>query len=200
MNDVSLPERKAALRTEVTGRRQRLGPEERARAAAALAEYLDRLMTDRAGVIAGFWPLAQEIDPRPALNRLHARGRPLALPRMQGRDRPLVFHTWQPGQRLVQGHFEVMQPDADRPPAEPDVVLVPLLAFDRAGRRIGYGAGYYDRTLQALRAVRPGLQTIGIAFAVQQVPEVPVEAHDEPLDLILTEDGPVEIERGAARA
>lgn len=199
MNPPSLLERKASLRAEVAARRQLLGPEDRARAAERLAQYLDDLVTDPAIVTAGFWPLAQEIDPRPALNRLHARGQQLVLPRMQGRGRPLVFHAWQPGQRLVAARFEVMEPHADTPRRMPDLVLVPLLAFDRAGRRVGYGAGYYDRTLQALRAERAGVLAVGIAFAVQQVEAVPVGEHDQPLDLIVTEDGPVEIARDPAR-
>ena len=200
LSQPALLERKAALRAAVAGRRQALGPEERARAATELASHIDELLAHGAGVVAGFWPLAQEIDPRPALNRLHARGRPLALPRMQGRDRPLAFHSWQPGQILVQGRFEVMEPPADAPVVEPDLVLVPLLAFDPAGRRVGHGAGFYDRTLEHLRSRRPGLRAIGIAFAVQEVEAVPVGAHDEPLDLVVTERGPIAIPGRAARA
>jgi len=138
-------------------------------------------------VVSGYWPLGAELDPRPCLRRLAVRGHRLALPRMQGERSPLAFHLWQEGDRLIAGGFGVMQPDPAAPRVAPDVLLVPLLAFDRRGGRLGYGRGYYDRTLRALREEGAGRLAIGLAFALQEVAEVPLTASDEPLDAVITE-------------
>jgi 5-formyltetrahydrofolate cyclo-ligase len=116
------------------------------------------------------------------------RGHGLALPRMQGALQPLRFHRWGLDDALVQGPFRVMEPAEGEPVSQPDVVLVPLLAFDRSGRRLGYGAGFYDRTLAALRTERPGLLAVGVAFAGQEVSEVPNGPDDEALDAVITEE------------
>jgi 5-formyltetrahydrofolate cyclo-ligase len=138
-------------------------------------------------VVAGFWPLAGELDPRAIMTALAARGHTLVLPRMAGRRAPLEFRSWAPGDPLVQGPFRVMEPGPDRPLLRPGLVLVPLLAFDRRGHRLGYGAGFYDRTLRALRAGGEGALAVGVAFALQEIDEVPALEHDEPLDAVVTE-------------
>ena len=143
---------------------------------------LERCTFDAGAVVGGFWPLAGEIDVRPLLLALAGRGHGLALPMTPRRGEALSFHRWRPGQALLPGRFGTSHPDWD--PVAPDLLLVPLLAFDRQGRRLGYGGGYYDRTLDGLAA-----RTIGAAFARQEVPEVPVEAHDRRLDAIATECG-----------
>ncbi|MDQ2105783.1 5-formyltetrahydrofolate cyclo-ligase [Azospirillum isscasi] len=138
------------------------------------------------GPVAGYWPLGSELDARPLLLHLKAAGRPVALPVSGPRGQALTFRDWDPAQPLAAGRYGIHEPGADRPEAVPAVLLVPMLAFDRSGHRLGYGAGYYDRTLDALRAVRPVL-AVGVAFAAQEMDAVPCGAHDERLDWILTE-------------
>jgi 5-formyltetrahydrofolate cyclo-ligase len=139
------------------------------------------------GIVSGYWPLAGEFDPRPAMDRLAGRGHPLALPRVRGWGRPLAFHAWRPGNPLTAGPFQVLEPSPDAPVVNPRILLVPLLAFDRAGRRLGYGAGYYDMALRDLRAQSPAPFAIGVAFAAQEVDEVPTGPRDQMLDAVVTE-------------
>ena len=138
-------------------------------------------------VVAGFWPLPGEIDIRPLLAALHRAGHPLCLPRTPPRGNALTFHGWQPGDPLRTERFGTSAPDG--PLLSPTVLLVPLLAFDRTGRRLGYGGGYYDRTLAALA----GATTIGCAFAAQEVACVPAGSNDVPMDAIATERGLIRI-------
>lgn len=141
-----------------------------------------------ARTIAGYMPIGSEIDPRPALRDLERRGHSLCLPVVVGDDRPLEFRAWGSGDPLEDGAFDVKIPTADAPVVTPDAVLVPGLAFDGDGFRIGYGKGYYDRTLTELRARGPVL-VAGLAYAVQMVDAVPHEGHDAPLDMVVTEKG-----------
>ncbi len=151
---------------------------------ARLAGHVLARCAPRAGqVVAGFWPLAGEIDVRPLLLALAGRGHAVVLPRAPEPGEGLSFHRWRPGTALLRGRFGTMQPLCD--PLIPDVMLVPLLAFDRGGGRLGYGGGYYDRTLAAL----PGCRTVACGFAAQAVEAVPVQAHDRRLDVIATEQG-----------
>jgi 5-formyltetrahydrofolate cyclo-ligase len=182
-----LVQRKAALRAEQRRRRRALGPGGGAAAAAVAERLIAEFRLPRGGVVSGYWPLADELDPRPAMTRLAALGHPLALPRVQGRRRPLAFHAWRPGEPLLAGPFEVMEPAPHAPLATPRVLLVPLLAFDRRGRRLGYGAGYYDLVLRELRASSPTPLAIGVAVAAQEVEEVPTGPRDQPLDAVVTE-------------
>jgi 5-formyltetrahydrofolate cyclo-ligase len=184
----SLVRRKAALRREQRRQRSALDPHLGVAAAEAVADRLARAFRLPPGsVVSGYWPLADEFDPRPAMARLAGLGHPLALPRVQGWGRPLAFHAWQPGDPLLAGPFQVMEPSADAPLATPGVLLVPLLAFDRTGRRLGYGAGYYDMVLRDLRAHSPAPFAIGVAFAAQEVAEVPTGPRDQLLDAVVTE-------------
>ncbi|MDO9501926.1 5-formyltetrahydrofolate cyclo-ligase [Falsiroseomonas sp.] len=145
-------------------------------------------------IVAGFWPMGAEIDIRPALHALHARGHRIALPVTPRRGNPLAFRQWQPGDTLTRGPLGTSQPGPEAAPLTPDWLLVPLLAFDRAGHRLGYGGGYYDRTLATL----PGATAIGVAYACQEVDEVPVGVDDAPLTAIATESGVIFC--GAAKA
>jgi 5-formyltetrahydrofolate cyclo-ligase len=131
--------------------------------------------------------MRSEADPRPAMA---AHSGPLCLPVVAGRGRPLVFRAWMPGAPLVAGGFGAMVPAAEAAELVPEVLIVPMLAFDRQGYRLGYGGGFYDRTLAALRAAGP-VRAIGLAFAGQEVAAVPRGPWDVALDLIVTEAGVV---------
>lgn len=185
-----LARQKAALRPGLLDRRAAVARERGAAAADAVADWLRREVPLAAeAAVAGYWPLVGELDPRPALLRLAAAGHAIALPRMIAWRAPLAFHAWQPEAVLVPGRFEVMEPSPAAPEVAPDVLLVPLLGFDRQGNRLGHGAGFYDRTLQQLRARVPAPLAIGVAFAAQKLTEVPAGPDDQPLDLVVTEDG-----------
>ncbi|MSP01658.1 MAG: 5-formyltetrahydrofolate cyclo-ligase [Acetobacteraceae bacterium] len=132
-------------------------------------------------VVSGFWPLEGEIDLRPLLTALHARGHTIVLPVTPKRGQPLTFRVWRPGDAMVAERFGTMCPTGEE--RSPDFLLVPLLAFDRSGGRLGYGAGYYDRTLPLL----PRRFALGCAFAAQEVPEVPMGPQDVRLDAVATE-------------
>jgi len=150
----------------------------------ALALHVLRDLPPAAGaIVSGYWPIGDEIDVRPLLRALHDRGHRVALPVTPRRGEPLSFRGWQPGDALIPERFGTMRPIGD--PLVPDVLLIPLLAFDAAGRRRGYGGGFYDRTLAGL----PGRFRLGCAFAVQQVDAVPVGPYDMRLDAVATENG-----------
>ena len=137
-----------------------------------------------AGVpVSGFWPTAEEIDIRPLLAALHARGHTVLLPETPPVGRPLSFRRWQPGCEMVREPFGTFRPTGPR--GMPEVLFVPLLAFDRTGHRLGYGGGYYDRTLAALT----GALAIGCGFAAQEVAALPIGPFDMPLDAVATERG-----------
>jgi 5-formyltetrahydrofolate cyclo-ligase len=181
---------KAALRAGLLERRTAEALQRGAVAAAAVADSLQHEVSIAEGAaIAGYWPLVGEFDPRPALLRFAAAGHPIGLPRMIAWRAPLAFHLWRPDDVLVPGRFKVMEPSAAAPEIAPEVLLVPLLGFDRRGNRLGHGAGFYDRTLQQLRARRPAPLAIGVAFAAQELAEVPAGPDDQPLDLVVTEEG-----------
>lgn len=188
MNLPSLADEKADLRKRCYNRRIRIADDEADAAAMAVAGRLGELV-DAADqtVVSAYWPLPGELDPRPALLALGRRGAALALPRTVGDGKPLVFHAWRPEDRLIEGRFKVMEPAAETPEVTPTLLLVPLLAFDQGCRRLGHGKGYYDRTLQRLRDNNPAVLAIGVAFAVQEVERVPVDAFDQTLDMIITE-------------
>lgn len=153
----------------------------------ALARHLLSTVPLPAGAaVSAFWPMGEEIDVRPLLHRLHALRHPLGLPVVVKRGNPLTFRAWEPGDRLVPGGFGTSVPAADRPEVVPQVLLVPLLAWDRAGYRLGYGGGFYDRTLAKLRPLGPVL-AVGVAYAGQEVPAVPRDHLDARLDWLVTE-------------
>ncbi len=152
------------------------------RVAAAGLDFLEA----RPGAAAAYFPVRGEFDSVPLIGRLAAEGWTTALP-VTGECGPLSFHAWAPGGALREGRFRIPEPDGGLPVA-PAVLLVPLLAFDAHGRRLGYGRGHYDRTLAALRR-NGGVIAIGLAFDTQEVAEVPAEQHDERLDWMLTPSG-----------
>jgi 5-formyltetrahydrofolate cyclo-ligase len=144
-------------------------------------------------IIGGYWPTGTELDVRPLLTALHERGHVCALPVAQRRQ-PLTFHIWRPNDKLVAGVFGILMPDHHTPVVVPDVLLVPLLAFDGNGMRLGYGGGYLDRTIPEIRRRKP-LLTVGIAYAAQQVAKVPTDQFDQRLDWVVTETGARRTER-----
>lgn len=139
-------------------------------------------------IVSGFLPIGSEIDPRPAMELLRDRGHQICLPCVVGADRPLVFRLWAPDDPLVVESFGTRAPDSSAQVVKPDALLVPLLAFDASGFRLGYGGGFYDRSLEQLRREK-SVTAIGIAFSGQKTETVPRAAHDQPLDWIVTEVG-----------
>jgi 5-formyltetrahydrofolate cyclo-ligase len=181
---------KAAMRRDLRQRRRALPDDVRVRAHDAVAKHLTDILTiPRQAVVAGYWPMADEFDLRPLLTSLVAEGRIVGLPTVVGRDRPLVFRRWTPDTTLSLDSFGVAVPPSDAPEVRPAVLLVPLLAFDREGFRLGYGGGYYDRTLAVLRSGQEEVVAVGVAYAAQEVGRVPRARFDQRLDWIVTEDG-----------
>jgi 5-formyltetrahydrofolate cyclo-ligase len=142
-------------------------------------------VTGRA-VVSGFYPYESEIDVRPLLGKLGGEGWTPSLPVILGKNLPLEFRRWYPGEPTVPGRWDIPRPMEDAHVVSPDVLLVPMLAFDRAGYRLGYGGGFYDRTLADLKP-RKTVVAIGVAYAAQEVDFVPRGPHDVPLDFIMTE-------------
>lgn len=147
---------------------------------------LDSGLTAR--VAAGYWPMGDELDIRPLLQALAGQGGAVALPVVVAPRRPLVFRAWTPGAPLQAGAHGTRHPAADAAVLVPDLLLVPLLAFDDRGYRLGYGGGYYDRTIQALRAER-SLTVLGVAYAAQRLDAVPHDGNDQVMDGVVTELG-----------
>ncbi|AXI47491.1 5-formyltetrahydrofolate cyclo-ligase [Sulfitobacter sp. SK012] len=160
---------------------------------AAQAGYLSEVLAGYRGVpLSGFMPIRTEIDPVPAMAEASAHG-PVGVPVIVAADTPLRFAQWTPDAAMAAGAFGALIPQ-DPVFFEPEIVIVPLLSFDRAGGRLGYGGGFYDRTLEMLRAKRATL-AIGFAFAGQETNDIPLEGTDQPLDLIVTERGVIEVTR-----
>lgn len=181
---------KKALRALARARRSTLGADEAARAGAeACAAMLAGLSPAPGEEMSGYWPMGSELDIRPVLRGFAARGTPILLPVVVARDAQLAFRRWLPGDALVPAGFGTSVPDPSRPEGTPGILLVPLLAFDARGFRLGHGGGYYDRTIATLRASGRPVRAVGVAFACQEVERVPVEAFDQRLDAVATERG-----------
>jgi len=182
---------KQRLRQEARARRAqmaRLLPDYAQFLAARYADRFDDLGFARDAVVAGYWPFREEADPRPLMQALSAKGHPLALPRIARRTAPLEFRRWIEGDAMRPNAFSIAEPLASAEIMTPSIVLVPILSFDATGYRLGYGGGYYDRTLALLRAAGR-IVAIGIAYAGQEISEVPRREYDQPLDAIVTEKG-----------
>lgn len=199
MNEAAARARKDELRAEARAKRARIAPEA---AVAAALSVRDRVLAANLvparAVVSGFWPIGDEFDPRPLMEALAIEGRGLCLPVVVGKGRALAFRAWAPGDPLERAGFGLSVPPWDAAPAIPRFLIVPLLAFDRRGFRVGYGAGYYDRTIAELKAHVPRLFALGVAFALQEVPEVPALRHDQRLDAIATEAYLIHTGRGSA--
>jgi 5-formyltetrahydrofolate cyclo-ligase len=186
MSDAALTSSKADLRAAALTRRDHLSAEHRAAAAQEIAARGLPFEIMQGAVVAGYSPIRSEIDPTPLMRNLAAHDVQLALPVIIAADQPLKFRAWSPGDRLQPGRLGILEPLPGAAEIIPDMLLVPLAAFDRSGHRIGYGAGHYDRTFAQLRASRT-IIAVGLAFAAQEIPVIPASAHDARLDLVLTE-------------
>jgi 5-formyltetrahydrofolate cyclo-ligase len=185
-------EQKLHLRREMIARRDALPPDTRSAAAEAIAARPFPLSSLAGAIVSGFMPMKSEINPLPLMKKLADAGVQLALPVTGRRGQPLTMRAWTWGEPLASGVWGIREPRSEAPQVEPDILLVPLLAFDRAGRRLGYGGGYYDLTLAQLRS-RKAVTAVGLAFAVQEIASVPTTPRDAALDLVLTEHEVVDL-------
>lgn len=179
---------KEVIRKEAADRRAALKSRIADLSLALAQQFLAQVPVPQNAVVSSYWAIGDEADPQFLESELRRRGHRIVMPRVAGRNQPLDFHLWETGAKLVRGGFGLSEPSRDWPKLNPDVLIVPMLAFDRAGYRVGYGAGYYDRTIRGLRAAK-SVTAAGFAFAVQEFPELPHLAHDEKLDWIVTENG-----------
>ena len=184
--DSTVADQKARLREQTLALRDVFPAVMRAAAAETIAARPFPLRIERGMVVSGFSPMKTEINPIPLMRKLADAGVQLALPAIAGRGKPLIMRAWNFGDAFKAGQWGIREPVAEAPEIAPDILIVPLAAFDRSGHRIGYGAGYYDMTINALRAKKP-VTAIGIAFATQEIPHVPATERDARLDLVLTE-------------
>jgi 5-formyltetrahydrofolate cyclo-ligase len=181
MNGPMLSKTKTDLRHEARLRRKALA---RADFAGLIARHAEALDITRGDIVGGYHAMPDEADPSLLLARLVALGAHIAFPRVAAKAMPLEFHLVPDGEVLAPGRYGIPEPMAHWPAVTPALLLVPLLAFDPRGHRLGYGGGFYDRTLEALN-----VPAIGIAYAGQEVAAIPAEPHDRRLDMILTEHG-----------
>lgn len=183
---MDIARQKDILRREARERRATLR-EAAPHAAKCVAEgFQEKIPLRRDSVIAGYIAAHDELDPAQLIAALRARGHRLALPRVAAKNQPLAFHLWDKNASPVKGAYGLLEASSDWPLIKPDIVLVPLLAFDDEGYRLGYGGGYYDRTLRALREKR-AVSAVGLAYEAQRVSALPRDAQDEPLDCVVTE-------------
>lgn len=189
-------EEKSVLRRAAEAQREIAARRDPEGAAAAVCEhFLDALDTGAFAVVpfgaaAGYWPIGSEMDPRPILKRLKERDWRIGLPVIIRRGQPLEFREWDPALTPPEGRHHIPAPPEGAPVLRPTLLVVPLLAFDGRCHRLGYGAGYYDRTLAALR--RDGtVKAVGLAYAAQRLECLPVTPSDEALDAVVTEEGVV---------
>ena len=184
--DNPISELKAIIRRDAVTRRDAIPPGERAQAAETIAARPFPLEIVPGMTVSGFSPLKTEINPLPLMRRLADAGAQLALPVVAGRGKPLIMRAFAFGDALASGQWGIREPKSEAGEVAPDILLVPLLAFDRSGHRVGYGAGYYDMTIAKFRAMKR-ITAVGVAYAAQQIDTVPVTPRDARLDLVLTE-------------
>jgi len=177
---------KEALRNATLAKRDAMPAEARQRGGEIIAARPFPVPIAPGMIVSGFMPLKSEINPLPLMKTLAAAGAQLALPAIAGRGKPLTMRAYAFGDEFARGQWGIREPKPERPEVFPDVLIVPLACFDRAGHRIGYGAGYYDMTIRRLRDMKE-VVAIGIAFAAQEIAKVPATERDERLDLVLTE-------------
>jgi 5-formyltetrahydrofolate cyclo-ligase len=185
---------KSDLRVAALAARDALSADLRAAAAELIAARKLPLDVPRGAIVSGYSPMRSELNPFPLMRRLAEAGAQLALPVVQKRGLPLIMRAFGFGGELARGQWGIREPKSEAPEVFPDIMLVPLAAFDRAGHRIGYGAGYYDMTIAHIRAMKP-VTAIGLAFAAQEIDKVPATPRDERLDLVVTEREVIDLRR-----
>jgi len=184
-------EAKKNLRAAALARRKAAFERHGAEASRKIAAHgVDFLNATPGAIVSGFAAINDEINPAPLMTWLQAEGFRLALPVMQGKGKPLLMRAWTPGDAMNAAAWGIAEPMDDKPAVDPDILLVPLLAFDARGYRLGYGGGFYDRTLQRLRKLKP-IVAVGLAYDELRVDAVPAESYDERLDWVLTPSGPL---------
>jgi 5-formyltetrahydrofolate cyclo-ligase len=184
---------KADLRREALSRRAALPPGARAAFSKALqAQGVELAQRFAAASVSAFYPVRDEPDTLALLDALAGRGLVTALPVTRARGEPLVFRQWRPGEPTIPGPMRIPEPSPQAPAVDPDLLFVPLAAFDRRGFRIGYGAGHYDLTLARLKTLKP-IVTVGVGYGVCEVAAVPAEAHDVAVDFVLTDRELIEV-------
>ena len=178
---------KANLRSAALRKRQAIGSNARADAARRAAElFFDTVQPEKGKCVSAYWPIRDELDSKPLLIRLMDEGFVVGLPVVVGPELPLTFRRWEDGMPLYPAGLGTLEPGSDAPEVVPEIMVMPLLGFDRAGTRLGYGGAYYDRTLAAMT---PKPLIVGYAFAAQEVERIPREPHDIGLDILITEGG-----------
>tara|TARA_B100000614_G_scaffold126508_1_gene112930 strand:- start:711 stop:1292 length:582 start_codon:yes stop_codon:yes gene_type:complete len=183
---MSLAKEKRELRAVCLARRKGFHIEAGDDAAQGLADQFFSVLSPKPGsIISGYMAMGEEVAPMPLMIRLHENGYSCALPVVEERGQPLRFRHWRPGDPLVPGIWDIPVPTAGAREVQPDLMLVPLLAFDHDGYRLGYGGGFYDRTIEALRG--RGTLAVGVAYSCQEMEAVPRGPHDQKLDWIVTE-------------
>lgn len=185
MSAADVAAEKARLRNESLARRDALSDEARAAGSEAIGDRIMSIGIDPGAVVSAFLPIRSEVDLRPAIAHLFTAGHRIGLPVMRKPD--LVFRQWIPDAPLVPLGFGTYGPGESAPELVPDVMLVPLSVFDRSGGRIGYGKAFYDITIAGFHAAGHHPRLIGIGFSVQEAAKVPMEPHDVPLDLVVTD-------------
>ena len=179
---------KNAIRIQYLAKRERMDSFNASVASNALILRLMDVISANATTIASYRPIRNEVDLTKAMQLCVARGQRLCLPVVEGQDKPLFFRRWRLEDTLEKGRYGVEVPPSNALAAKPDVLLVPLVAFDRNLHRLGYGAGYYDRTIRAYRQQEKKVQIVGIAYGIQEAEQLPVDSFDEKLDMVVTEN------------
>ena len=162
-------------------------PADRAAVAEKIASQPFPAAVNKGAIVSGYSPMKSEFNPVPLMRKLADAGAMLALPVVVGRGQPLIMRAFAFGDEMAAGVWGIREPKPESPEVFPDIILVPLAAFDRNGHRIGYGAGYYDMTIARIRSLKP-VVAIGLAFSAQEIERVPATAFDARLDLVLTEN------------
>lgn len=180
--------KKTALRAHYLDQRTALAPQEVETSSLQwMRQFISHVGEPAGKVVAGYYPTRGEVDVLPLLGHLAKAGITTALPVTPVLKQALLFRRWEPGAKLKTGTFSIKEPVKASPTVQPDVLIVPLLAFDETGNRLGYGGGYYDRTIAQLRDTHPSIYIVGAAYDFQKSTPLPIDDTDQPLDAIITE-------------
>lgn len=183
----SVKDKKSQLRSDALARRDAMPASSRAAVVETVTQRPFPVTVKQGMIVSGYSPMKSEFNPVPLMRRLADAGANLALPVTPKRGNPLIMRAWAFGDEMASGVWGIREPKSESPEVFPDIMLVPLAAFDRNGHRIGYGAGYYDMTITRIRGMKPVI-AIGLAFAAQEIEQVPATPFDARLDLVLTEN------------